>query len=44
MASRRIRCDSVVMFSSYLYLAEAVLFRAYDRMKNQSDYETRLPR
>src|ERR1700688_3506789 len=39
---RRISHDSIVMFSSYLYLAERDLFRACDTMKNQSDYETRL--
>src|SRR5258708_15352986 len=37
---RRICCDSVVMFSSYLYLAEWGLFPACDRIENQSDYET----
>src|SRR5258708_25682443 len=40
---RRICCDSVVMFSSYLYLAEWDLFPACDRIENQSDYETCFP-
>jgi hypothetical protein len=35
---------SIVIFSSYLYLVEQTLFRAFDRMKIQPEYEAPLPR
>ena len=41
---RRLATNSVVMFWSYLSLADRDLFHPYDRMNNQSDYETCLPR
>jgi hypothetical protein len=44
LAARRMGFPRLVMFSSYLYLAEGDLLRACDRMKNQSDYETHLPK
>src|ERR1700733_4320913 len=43
-AARGPAADLVVMFWSYLSLADRDLFHPYDRMNNQSDYETRLPR